>query len=278
MRTKLLLIALSAGFIFIASCNKRIDYNQKDNGKIAGIVFCIDDYYVGDFYKANHYRYIQSMGIKMTYFITKYHILSKGQKRIIKIFQADGHEIGYHGTHHIHAKDFLDTSTITKYLNYEINPDLKLMRNDGLLISDFSYPYGSHTPQLDSVLLNKYFYFIKLGSTKPYFYTLNMPREIIHPIPLDERYWIKYHISLQNILNYIDSAARQNKIIMFYGHRLTDNYRTNVNAIWFDKFRLIMDYSKEKGMKFYTLNDLKKLDNKKNIILNYKNDTADIEE
>ncbi len=255
-------------FLIISSCNPHNDQNQKTDHK-AGIVFCIDDYYVEDFYQENHYNYIQSTGIKLTYFICQYHKLSHQRKHIIKMLQADGHEIGFHGTHHIHAADYLEDHTIDQYLNYEIVPDLKKMQQDGLQVTDFSYPFGSHTPKLDSILLNKYFYFIKLGTTKHFYYSTEQPKGIIRPICLDERYWVKYHITLDDILSFIDSAAAQNKVIIFYSHRLTDEYTTEYNATWFDKFRLIMNYAKEKGMQFYTLNDLKKLGKPEKLILNY---------
>ncbi len=267
-------ILLIISTLLLISCDQQKPIKPSD--KITGIVFCIDDYAVEDFYQEKHYNYIQTTGIKMTYFICKYHKLSEKQKKIIKIFQADGHEIGFHGTHHIHAKDFLDTSTIEKYLDYEIKPDLKKMRDDGLDITDFSYPYGSHTPKLDSFLLHNLFYFIKLGRLQKFYYNLNEPPQIIHPFPLDERYWKKYKITLDQVIQFIDSAFDQNKIIMFYGHGLTDEYTTERNAIWFDKFRLIMNYVKEKRMKFYTLNDLKQF-GKKDIILKYNYQGKDVE-
>ena len=273
-------IILIINTLLLLSCHQQKHEPTKNTGKIAGIVFCIDDSYVKDFYQTNHYQYIQSTGIKMTYFITRYHKLKRGEKSIIKIFQADGHEIGFHGTHHIHAREYLEQHTIDEYINYEIKPDLKKMKDDGLDVTDFSYPYGSHTPELDSVLFHKYFYFIMIFSHNPYhYYNLETEKSYIIPFPLDERYWITYYrgLDVHKALAYIDSAYKQNKVAVFFGHGLSDEYNTERNAIWFDKFRLIMDYAKEKGMKFYTLNDLKKFGNK-DLILSFDGESYEIDD
>ncbi len=220
-----------------------------------GIVFCIDDYYVEDFYQPEHYNYMQKMGIKMTYFICDYHILDSTRKAIIRKFYQDGHEIAFHGTHHIRATDYLKNHSIEEYINYEILPDLTLMKQDGYDITDFSYPYGSHTKELDSVLFSRYFYFIKLGSTSFWFYSKPSDKKIIHPFPLDPGYWERYNLNMDMVINFIDSANKANKIIMFYAHRWRDD-----DPIAFARFRMIMDYAKEKGFRFYTLQDLQKMD------------------
>ena len=158
------------------------------------------------------------------------------------------------------------------YLNYEIRPGLEAMKKDGLIISDFSYPYGAHTKELDSILFNNYFYFIKLGSTRFYYYDRYLNKQIIHPLPLDRRYWEKYHLSIHDAISLIDSAYKYNKIVMFYGHGLSDTIGTN---IWFSDFVTIFNYAKSKGFSFYRLEDLQKpnrtkssnikLENKQNI-------------
>ncbi len=202
------------------SCNywhhNQINSVQDTTSK--GIVFLIDDAYVEDFYQLKHYRYIQENKIQMTYFICKRPQLPDYKKNIIKVFQNDGHEIAFHGTHHINAIKYLKNHSIEEYINYEILPGLNEMYKDGLDIVDFSYPYGAHTPELDSVLFNRFFYFIKLGSTRFYFYDRFLDKQIIHPFPLDRRYWVRDHLSLNKVLSLIDSADKKNKIIMLYGH------------------------------------------------------------
>lgn len=85
-----------------------------------------------------------------------------------------------------------------------------------------------------------------------------------------------YIYATLKVIILVNFRYNQNKIAVFFGHGLTDEYTTERNAIWFDKFRLIMNYAKEKRMKFYTLNDLKQL-GKKDIILNYTYQGRDIE-
>ncbi len=185
------------------------------------------------------------------------------KKRIIRHFQIDGHEIGFHGTHHINAVKYLENHSIEDYLNYEIRPALAAMEKDGLHITDFSYPYGAHTSELDSVLLSKYFYFIKLGSTKHYYYDRYLDKQIIHPFPLDRRYWVKYHLSIHDAITLIDSAYKYNKIIMFYGHGLSDKIVLKKDKIWFRDFTTIFNYAKSKGFSFYRLEDLQKPQSKR---------------
>ncbi len=260
----LAIILVVITLVLFVTCHKGSNFfthHTKANASIKGIVFCIDDYYVEDFYKPEHYKYIQQAGIKMTYFICRYHQLNNKRKEIIHRFYTDGHEIAFHGTHHINAVNYLKNHSIEEYINYEILPDLTLMKQQGYNVNDFSYPYGHSTLELDSILLTRYFYFIKLGSiNEAGLYTLNEDKRIIRAFPLDDRYWKLYHIDMKKVLALIDSADKNNKIIVFYSHRLEDEYNDNVNSTWFDKFRMIMDYARQKGFHFYTLQDLQKMD------------------
>ncbi len=268
--------------IFISCCqpsvpieNRQILYSKDSNHR--GIVFMIDDADVEDFYKKSHYQYINNTGIKMTYFISLYSHLKCKKKRIIKQFQMDGHEIAFHGTHHINAVNYLKNHSIEDYLNYEIRPGLEAMKKEGLIISDFSYPYGAHTTKLDSILFHNYFYFIKLGSTSFHYYDRYLNKQIIHPFPLDRRYWKKYHLSIHDAIKLIDSAYKYNKIIMFYGHGLSDKIVLKKDKIWFSDFVTIFNYAKSKGFSFYRLEDLQKLNRTKssNIKLENKQNIID---
>ena len=210
-----------------------------------GAVFMIDDYYFETFY--NHYDYIQSTGLKMTYFVCYYprDVYIPYKYILANIFDADNHELGFHGSYHIKSSFFLTENTIPSYMNFEIFPGLMLMTSDGYDISDFSYPYGAATPNLINFLY-KYFYFQKLGSTRLTLYSFNEPKQIMSPIPTDEN----YNISDEVIYNDIDEAYEKNKIIAFYGHQLHDA------KVTFTRFRSMFDTLKAKQFHFYRLDDL----------------------
>ena len=180
----------------------------------------IDDYYIETFME--HYDFIQENGVKMTFMVTRYHTLSDKRKQMFRQIYTDGHELGFHGTHHISAIEYLKDHTIEEYINYEILPDLEMMKHDGYNVTNFSYPYGKHTPELDSILLSRFFYSLKLGTTRLILYNVPIAKGIVRPIPIDDNYNIRF----EKLLAYADTAKKYNKIIMFYAHKLNpDNYK-----------------------------------------------------
>ncbi len=210
-----------------------------------GAVFMIDDYYFETFY--NHYDYIQNTGIKMTYFVCYYprDVYTSHTYILANIFDADNHEIGFHGSFHINSAQYLTENTIPGYMNFEIFPGLMLMTSEGFDVTDFSYPYGSSTPNLKEYLFN-YFYFQKLGSKRLFLYNFNEQREIVSPVPLDEN----YHVPDSLVFDYINQAFSLNKIITFYGHKLLDQ------KVTFHRFKSVFDTLKAKQFHFYRLDDL----------------------
>ncbi len=252
---KTIIKLFSIPFLLIPLYINQLAAQNNNSPASRGAVFMIDDYYFETFY--NHYDYIQSTGLKMTYFVTYFprDVYTPHKYTLLNIFDADNHEVGFHGSYHIKATDYLNINTIQAYFSREIYPGLMLMTAEGYDVSDFSYPYGSSNTNLRTSLFD-FFYFQKLGSTKLYLYNFNEPREIVSPVPTDEN----YNITDSQIFNYIDQAYNENKIITFYGHKLSDA------KVTFSRFQAMFDTLKAKQFHFYRLDDLQDTTLQKNIL------------
>lgn len=120
----------------------------------------------------NWYTYLpllDSLGIKATFYICKYHVLTVDQKAKLHAIQNDGHEIAYHTTNHPDLAKLLVKKGMDYVIAEEIESDLTLMRADGFTVTNFAYPYGSHTVELDNKLM-QYFHSVRVLANKSNYY------------------------------------------------------------------------------------------------------------
>ena len=81
--------------------------------------------------------------VKATFFLTQLDSISETEIYKLKILENDGHEIGFHGMHHVLSEYYIKEYSYQKYLDYEIKPGIKWMDSIGFRCTSFAYPYGA---------------------------------------------------------------------------------------------------------------------------------------
>ena len=220
-------------------------------GSHAGLVITWDDRYVTDWYALR--SMLQQYNAHVTFFVSDFGSLSEEEITMLRTLQADGNEIGFHGTHHTDAGSYLQTHTIQQYLDYEIIPGITQMRSAGLDPDDFAYPYGSDTPAATEAL-QAYFGHIRVTDDfwdDKIYYTYGSNQARISGIGIDE----SYGQSIDTIYAGITRAQTEDKILSIYGHRpvqtVTDPCQTSL-----DRLDKILKYASDNNLKFYTVREL----------------------
>ena len=146
----------------IVGCKQELPHN--DGSMIdGGVAISFDDASIGNWYK--NLSLLDSLQIKATFYVSKYHTLNAEQKRKLTVIKSHGHEIAYHTSNHNDLRKLLEKKGMKYVLENEILPDLKMMESDGFHITDFAFPYGSHNVELDNELL-KYFNSVRALANK----------------------------------------------------------------------------------------------------------------
>jgi PKD repeat protein len=220
-------------------------------GSHAGLVITWDDRYVADWYALR--SMLQQYNAHVTFFVSDFGSLSEEEITMLRTLQADGNEIGFHGTHHTDAGSYLQTHTVQQYLDYEIIPGITQMRSAGLNPDDFAYPYGSDTPAATEAL-QAYFGHIRVTDDfwdDKIYYTYGSNQARISGIGIDE----SYGQSIDTIYAGITRAQTEDKILSIYGHRpvqtVTDPCQTSL-----DRLDKILKYASDNNLKFYTVREL----------------------
>ena len=95
-------------------------------------------------------------GVRVTFFVTRFHRLGPALRAELHELAADGHDIEYHSANHKLAVDYVADHGMAAYLADEIDSDLQLMIDDGFAPTVFAYPYGQRSRELDSALLTRF--------------------------------------------------------------------------------------------------------------------------
>jgi peptidoglycan/xylan/chitin deacetylase (PgdA/CDA1 family) len=135
-------------FFINPACKPDIPHSVMAEGYIA---LTFDDTSIDNWY--SQLGLLDSLNIKATFYICRYHSLSADQKQKLHAIAQRGHEVAYHTTYHSDLRKTLESKGMDFVLKEEIWKDLWLMRSDGFPSKNFAYPYGSHTVELDNEFL-----------------------------------------------------------------------------------------------------------------------------
>ena len=91
-------------------------------------------------------------GAHVTFFVTRYLVMSEDKHAQLHQLAADGHDIEYHTVSHQNAVDYVKAHGLDGYLANEIEPALVAMRDDGFATHEFAYPFGAHDAEIDDAL------------------------------------------------------------------------------------------------------------------------------
>ncbi|GAC1492218.1 MAG: hypothetical protein NVS1B13_22480 [Flavisolibacter sp.] len=216
----------------------------------AGLALTFDDNYINDWYR--HLGFFDSMGVKMTFYISSYNRLNPLQKNKLHQLQQHGHEIAFHSLNHPDFVKYLQRNPMAKLEREEINKGLKLMNQDGFFPTNFAFPYGSHNEVLDNFLLRRFKSIRFLNGTRNLAksYTTTANNSELYAIGMD----LSSGKSTQDLLNMVSQAKENNNCLVMVGHHIDrKDLRMQVPL---ERLRLIIQTAKDLGMEFYTVSQI----------------------
>ncbi|CAG5008812.1 hypothetical protein DYBT9275_04362 [Dyadobacter sp. CECT 9275] len=116
----------------------------------AGIAISFDDHFLDEWYALR--PLFKKYNARVTFFITCKDTLTAGEIAMLRAFQNDGHEIGFHGTVHAKSTELIQAGGPAGYAETELFPGLKNMSLAGFHPTSYAHPGGNHNDQVDSVL------------------------------------------------------------------------------------------------------------------------------
>jgi peptidoglycan/xylan/chitin deacetylase (PgdA/CDA1 family) len=239
-------------FLTFFSCDTK---KQKPEPKAykAGVILSFDDAYVDEWAEAD--AALKKYGWKATFNVCRIDSIGEPEIKTLLRMQKEGHEIAGHGYHHYNAVKFVKQYGIDAYMKQEIDPMIVSMKKKSFKVTSFAYPYGERSEELDKALSAK-FKIIRgraFGGEVPekqdsYFNN----SKIVFAFDIDNSH---IHFSIPYVLELLDYAKKNNKILLLCGHKpvknVTENYQTKIETLEF-----ICKYMKTNDLKFYTLSDL----------------------
>jgi peptidoglycan-N-acetylglucosamine deacetylase len=234
-------------FIF-SGCSKFEKTGYMHEG---GIALTFDDDRIDNWFR--FLPFFDSTGIKATFYICKYHLLTPEQKNKLRILKDHGHEIAYHTTNHYNMVEYVVKfhHTIDELMQNEIEFDLKKMERDGFYPTTFAYPYGVHTGEYDH-LLKRYFKSVRAlnGSTD---YSKSLAplekNDLLYGFGLDKS--SKHNDDC--ITKVMQSAKNNNCCAIFVAHDINKDTKLSVSL---DRLVKIVGIAKELGLKYYTVSEI----------------------
>jgi hypothetical protein len=90
---------------------------------------------------------------RVTFFITRYAILTDAERAGIDTLAADGHDIQPHSVTHPHGIAYVRDNGLDAYVTDEAVPSMDVLRAAGYEPTAYAYPFGEHTDAMDQALI-----------------------------------------------------------------------------------------------------------------------------
>ena len=179
----------------------------------AGIALTFDDNTVDQWYAIRDI--LKQNNAHVTFFVSNFNTLDQAQIDKLKVLQADGHEIAFHGYNHEDVVSYLQSHTLSEYINNEIIQGINLMKSNGFNPVDFAFPFGSDDPAATEAM-KPYFLHMRdtyydWDDTIYYEYGSNTP--YIAGIGIDDN---TYGNSMTDIYYGIDKAKADKKLSLIH--------------------------------------------------------------
>jgi len=217
-----------------------------------GVAITFDDNYVDQWYAIRDI--LNRNNAHVTFFVSNFASLDQDQINKLKTLQADGHEIAFHGYNHEDAVVYLQSHTVTDYMNNEIYRGVDLMKSNGFNPVDFAYPYGYDDPAATQALEG---YFDHVRDTAyswddAIYYQYGSNQFFIAGIGMDD---VTYGNSMTDIYDGISRAKTEDKILIFYGHEPVAGdpgmYQTS-----YTRLENMLKFVSDNNLKTFTVSEL----------------------
>jgi peptidoglycan/xylan/chitin deacetylase (PgdA/CDA1 family) len=244
-----LVLCLVVFALFFAGCRKGVPEGELVEGQVA---LTFDDASVENWH--NHLSLLDSLNIKATFYISHYHTFNKQQKAWLKDIQKHGHEIAFHTATHPDLAKEVSKIGLASTEEKEIKTDLKLMQADGYNPTDFAYPFGSHTSQLNTCLLRTFKSVRALSNQQNY--NLSLVKEasegkVLYGANIDNNSRLKEG----GILSLLDKAREHHDCLVMVAHQINTNTALQITR---QRLQYIAQRASERNLKFITVNEIVK--------------------
>jgi peptidoglycan-N-acetylglucosamine deacetylase len=248
---KKIIKALGALAIIVVSfcgCKK---FQKQGHLQEPGIVLTFDDDRVDNWFE--HLAFLDSSGVKATFYVCKYNRFTADQKRKLAVIKAHGHEIAFHTLNHYNMQDYVykQKHTIDELMRCEVEAGLKLMNQDGFYPTTFAYPYGAHNGVFDKALM-RYFKSVRaLNGTQDFSKSIapTQHNDVLYGLGIDK----SSKRSDQDIVSVLQSAKSNNGCVVFVSHDINSSIKLSTTL---KRLKAIISFGKTNGMKFYTVSEI----------------------
>ena len=231
-----------------SGCKKFI---RKGSMPEAGIALTFDDRRVDNWF--TYLPFLDSAGVKATFYVSSYHLLTKKQKEKLAIIQNHGHEIAFHTTNHPNLQDYVFKygHSFDELIRNEIDNDLKLMNNDGFYPKTFAYPYGAHNYFLDTLLMGHFKSIRALNGTKDYTKSIVATHcnKLLYGLGIDKSSKRSDH----DIIKILESVTNNKSCAVFVAHDINTSDKFSLTI---DRLKAIIDFSRANNLKYYTISEI----------------------
>lgn len=233
-----------------SSCRKNIPVGKLEEGQVA-ITF--DDATVENWHQ--YLPLLDSLNIKATFYISHYHKFNQQKKAWLKDIELHGHEIAFHTSSHPDLPKEVAKNGMAQTEVKEINKDLELMKNDGYNITNFAYPFGSYTSQLNNCLLRKFKSVRALSNHQNYNKSLVKESgdwQVFYGANIDNNSRLTDDV----LLGLMGKAQEHNDCLVLVAHQINNKaIKLQINR---ERLQLISRAASERNLKFITVNQIAK--------------------
>ncbi len=117
----------------------------------AGVALTFDDAHIDEWHGQR--ALFAAYGARVTFFVTRIHLLSDRRLDLLHELYADGHAIESHGLNHVNGPDYVQEHGLQAYIDDEVLPSLVVLRREGFSPTTFAYPFGARTSEIDRAVL-----------------------------------------------------------------------------------------------------------------------------
>ncbi len=118
-----------------------------------GIALAFDDNAVEEWLSIRDL--LAAHGARVTFFLSRYSLLTDDEHAGIAQLAADGHDLEPHSVLHLHAKAYVRDHGVDGYVADEALPSMQVLHDIGYEPTTYAYPFGEHTAGTDDALLEQ---------------------------------------------------------------------------------------------------------------------------
>ncbi len=139
--------------------------------KMPAIFLSFDDQFIPQWH--SFLDFFERYNIKATFYVSLMwpKVMTWTDWRMLWDIWNAGHTVGYHGKMHLDILKACDNGGIEKYIKEEIEEGLEVFESKGFNMKHFAYPYGIHSEETHSFLLEKFDTLRLVSGKKAVFYT-----------------------------------------------------------------------------------------------------------